>query len=286
MPAAAWTSWRLPGAVNDISAQWTPDAGSDLDCVIVSDNVYTRSAAVGSANGFACHTFGFSAEIPAGSTINGVEFRWEASCGTTLDPYTYHVGLTKTANDTIVGTEKTGSLSGAADGTRTIGGIADLWGTTLSAAEVRDTTFGAHQYYTDNGASRTVRVDLVEMRVNYTAPVANGEEEEETMDLFRAGAEGGVECLLHEALPACSSSTAIFANAPAGTIWVEFIFYGQAVHISWDGDTATTSAGGGIKYPVDTVFRRPLTSVSGDSVKAIQAAATATGDIAYWGKSN
>lgn len=162
-------------------------------------------------------------------------------------------------------------------------------GLSITAAQYNASTFGylIRRNSGDEAADRWI--DFMGLTPTYSlvdsASLEDGDEEED-MDLFAAGRAGGIEPLLTEALPACSASTAIFANAPAGTVFVEFEFRGQAVHISWDGTAASTAAGGGNKYPTGTVFRRPMTSSMGDSVKAIEDAATATGTITYWGMNN
>lgn len=105
------------------------------------------------------------------------------------------------------------------------------------------------------------------------------------MDIIRNAEMGGMDCLLTEAMPACSSSTQIFANAPAGTRAIQLTLRTQGITMRCDAGTATASANG-IDLAADTAAPHllALTYDQALKVRAIQISATATGYIQYWGK--
>jgi hypothetical protein len=97
---------------------------------------------------------------------------------------------------------------------------------------------------------------------------------------YAAAKQGGYRCISGEALPAVSASTQIFANAPAGTTVVELTVRAQALRLTFDGTTAATATVGQ-DYPIGN-HRLFLNSEQAKRVRAIQAAATATGYITYF----
>lgn len=283
---ATTTAYAFPGTVTS-TAGWAADSGTLVTCLASSDDVRaTHAAAAVDGDYLECTNFGFS--LPAGAVVTSAELHTEDITASLLKagevPMTgAYLTLNGTSN---TGVEKTwlttqSSLPGA-DGTQTV-----TWsGLSLTAAQVNASTFGVRIHRgtdttpPDIGAESGRAIDVVKLRLTYS--IVPGGEEEDTMDLYMTGKQGGVECLLTEAVPAISSSTSIFANVPDGTIYVEFEFRSQNAYINWSG-TATTSAGGGILYTAGTVYRRPLTKEKATTVKAIEAGATATGTIAYFG---
>jgi hypothetical protein len=93
-----------------------------------------------------------------------------------------------------------------------------------------------------------------------------------------------------EAMPACSASTAIFANAPAGCVGATLTIRGagKVLTMSYDGNAATAGANGhdflvpavgGLNIDV------PALTAQLKAIRAIEGAATITGYISYWVKS-
>jgi predicted CxxxxCH...CXXCH cytochrome family protein len=88
--------------------------------------------------------FGYTtSDVPDGATVTGIAVVIEGNgTSATAAQRQIRVALTKTGA-AVVGTPKTGiTLNQTSDTQIVIGGTTDLWGTTLTPAEVRATTFG------------------------------------------------------------------------------------------------------------------------------------------------
>jgi len=120
--------------------------------------------------------FGFAdADIPAGSTILGIECRIKAQhqAGTAL---AVHLAYLRKVVGSNVGDNKATSLTLSATLAKsTAGGSGDLWGTTWSVAEVKDAGFGfAYQARNDyDEYASFCYVDCIEARVHFTPPAAS-----------------------------------------------------------------------------------------------------------------
>lgn len=151
---AAWTGLTNLGASDNVNASVTNDPG-DISQYLKLTN------------------FPFS--IPVGSMITGIEFYIEhraSGSGRTED---YAVYLVK--NGVISGTNKAvaGSWPGSDTG-KTYGGDGDLWGLTLSRADVLASNFGvviATQETEDKSDNDTGFIDVVTLRVYYTPFATN-----------------------------------------------------------------------------------------------------------------
>lgn len=100
-------------------------------------------------------------------------------------------------------------------------------------------------------------------------------------DLHTA-AQGSWTCLLEEALPSIAASTQVFANAPAKTVMIRFTLRSQGATARFDGNAATAGANG-IDLASNATYELPLTKEAALKVRMIQAAATATGWVQYYG---
>ena len=114
--------------------------------------------------------FDFSA-IPIGSTIDGVEIQADLSCRSTTNTDYLNFRISKDGGTNWSDYCAEQSRKGQSDEVKNFGGAADLWGLTLSAAEVKDTTnFQVTvRGYSDDG-KRYARVDYVWVRITYTDP--------------------------------------------------------------------------------------------------------------------
>lgn len=92
--------------------------------------------------------------------------------------------------------------------------------------------------------------------------------------------EGGYTCLLGEALPTISASTAVFANAPINTRAVRFTLRGFPVAYRTDGSPATTTAGNDL--PIGT-YEEAVSQDEAKKYRMIQNGGTTTGYIEYLG---
>lgn len=160
---------RFAGTVaNDNSIGVTPWSG--LTNIAASDNVdATVTNSPGQISQYLKQT-NYSFVIPVGATIVGVEFYIEHRAegnGRTED---YAVYMVK--GGVIVGTNKAiaGSWPGSDTG-KTYGGPTDLWGTTLTRADVIASDFGfviATKETEDKSDSDTARIDVSIGRIYYT----------------------------------------------------------------------------------------------------------------------
>lgn len=122
---------------------------------------------------------GLSSTIPSGATVNGVTIKIERYNSNSLGDFPTTIVdsaiyLTKDGS-TIVGNNKsTGATWQSSDNNTTVdfGGAADLWGTTLTAAEVNASTFGVmiSPALTFNNSENggAANIDQVTITIDYT----------------------------------------------------------------------------------------------------------------------
>jgi hypothetical protein len=132
-----------------------------------SDNATDATCNSGSAGSayLVASNFDFSS-LPSDATILGFTVRVEAS---------EHSAGTETLNAqlqgstaALVGSSKTASLNGTGKIVYTYGGTADMWGTSLTAPEVKDSDFGVRVWFT---TTHDVRIDYVTVAVEYSTGV-------------------------------------------------------------------------------------------------------------------
>lgn len=147
--------------------------------LVLSDSGTVTSAAltVGTQNSENLDLTTIGLSIPAGSTINGVQVTIEARILETgfIGTAAAHVDCELLVAGSPVGNSKaTASLTGTLTD-RVLGGEADTWGATLSAAQVAADTFGvrlvADGTITGNKIG-TVGIDVVAVVVWFTASVS------------------------------------------------------------------------------------------------------------------
>jgi hypothetical protein len=142
------TAWTTPTNIGS-------DNGSDATC---------SSGASGSAY-LVASNFNF-ASIPSDATILGFTVRVEAS---------EHSAGTESLNAqlqgstaALVGSSKATTISNTAKVVYTYGGAADMWGTSLTVAEIQDSDFGVRLWFT---TTHDVRIDYVTVAVEYSTAV-------------------------------------------------------------------------------------------------------------------
>lgn len=113
--------------------------------------------------------FGFDADIPAGSTINGitVEIERRAFAGAAEDQEVRLYDSTST----LVGDDKqTATAWPATAGVATYGGAADTWTAGLDADDIRSAGFGVALIVLATAANTDIGVDFIRVTIDYTAP--------------------------------------------------------------------------------------------------------------------
>jgi len=122
---------------------------------------------------------GLSSTVPAGATINGVTVKIERYNSASPGDFTLTINdnaiyLTKDGSTVVGNNKSTGATWQTSDNNTTVdfGGSADLWGTTLTAAEVNASTFGvmiSPSLTFDNSENGgNVNIDQVTITIDYT----------------------------------------------------------------------------------------------------------------------
>lgn len=149
-------------------------AWSNPDRVVASDD--SKSSAVSTAtvttHYLKATNFGFS--VPAGATIDGVTVE--------IERMTTNNTAARNTTDNIVKLVKNGTISGddkaatatkwpTADAYASYGGATNLWGLSLTATDINNSTFGVaiSATTTSDGASINARIDHIRITIDYTA---------------------------------------------------------------------------------------------------------------------
>lgn len=164
--SGAGTAWTNPG---NVSVDDTSEAAWSVPTVHTNPSQYLK-----------CTNFGFTtADVPAGSTINGIEMQYRRRMGSSADGVTT-ANMREVKGGTIGGSNVSTmnvaawAFSGTEAGSENIveGGAANLWNNTWTAADVIASTFGCAIAATGSGSTPDAFIDYVEMRIYYTAPAA------------------------------------------------------------------------------------------------------------------
>lgn len=131
---------------------------------ITSDNATNATSTV-PTDYLVASSFGFSSSVPANVAIRGITVRVEmAETGTGSSNYV--VQLSTDTTPTLVG-NASGTITVTTGPTiSTTGGIADLWGTTLTAAQVRAAGFGVTLWSTDT--INALQCDFITIAIEWT----------------------------------------------------------------------------------------------------------------------
>lgn len=152
------TAWSNPGNITTAT-----------DSANASANNITKS---GTSQYLHATNFDFSS-IPVGATIDGIDvLRREGSSTANVQDHTVQliVGGTRSGDNKATGTTWTTSAS-----TETFGGASDLWGLSLSRADVVASNFGVAIRATNisGSAQPTARIYYVQIKVHYTEAAGN-----------------------------------------------------------------------------------------------------------------
>lgn len=141
---------------------WTSDGN-----IVANDGAYAYMSAAGTSYFLKATNFGFA--IPSGATIDGVTVRYE--CGTTASMVNEN-SLKLIKANVISGDERSATVAyGGSDTVYERGSAADLWGLSLSAEDINDSTFGVGLSIYDFMGDGDTRVDYVTIEITYTAAI-------------------------------------------------------------------------------------------------------------------
>lgn len=153
-------------------------AWANPDRITGQDSLYASAnfSSVQQTNYLEASNFDFSS-IPAGSTINGIVVTINRFQSGTYSAITDKV-ISLILEGSLIGTGKVppgGSWSPIMPTPVSFGGSSDLWGTSVTLANIQDSTFGV--VLSINGAGGLTNVgfvDYISMTITYTPPVLSG----------------------------------------------------------------------------------------------------------------
>ena len=117
--------------------------------------------------------FGFDADVPAGSTINGITVEIDRRCfaGAAQDQEVRLYDSTST----LVGDDKqTATAWPTTSAIATYGSAADTWTSGLDADDIRSAGFGVALIVLADAANTDIGVDFIRVTIDYTAPSPSG----------------------------------------------------------------------------------------------------------------
>jgi hypothetical protein len=181
----AQTSWNKPGYVTSSNRTGGAVAWTNAMNASGSDNVYATAAIASNTTHYLlCSNFGFTVtDIPSGSTIDGLECRYEGKASTggsanmePIGPIIYWIGV---RSNTVTGTEQ--SYAGVGESVPTVeatsrsygSSAVNIWGFTDVTAIAASSGI-AMAYFDDTWGTTTLSMDTIEIRFTYTAPVGGG----------------------------------------------------------------------------------------------------------------
>lgn len=167
------TAWRPPGTcgtgiAGDVA--WLNVNNAKLD----DGSNATNQPGTSYSEYLKTSNYGFT--IPAGSTISGIEVRVQryASAGSSIKDYDVH--LFRSDTSAFYGSGKVNTNFWAStEESVTYGGAGDVWGSTLTAAQVNASTFGVGIALLPDAGYRVAYIDFVEIRIYYSSTSPSGD---------------------------------------------------------------------------------------------------------------
>ncbi len=155
------TGFKLPATATDDGSAGTV-AWNTVNAILHQDGNTATALGAGTTERLQATDFGFA--VPGGATITGVTVEITRA------------GLARHVVDDVVKLIKGGAIVGTDNSSpanwpnslapATYGG--DLWGTTLTPADVNASDFGVNLQATSTGASTSAQVDSIRVKVSYT----------------------------------------------------------------------------------------------------------------------
>ena len=163
------TGWTLGSTATAISGSWWSFSNPSN---VLTDNTSAASLYMDSrdeSEALQVSNFAWGTAIPSGATINGVEVRVRRYCSSTGDHEDLSMKLlvagTASGSNYAAGVSYPTSAA-----TQDYGGAADLWGLSLTEAQVNASNFGMALTVIDgNAGSDTSYYEAVWMKIHFTA---------------------------------------------------------------------------------------------------------------------
>lgn len=179
------TGATLPGSGTDTGTNWTSPGNITSD----DNNVAELDGGMGESSHLRASQFGLSISA---SSIDGITVTFGAKyIGLVAETL---IAQIRNGAGSLVGNQKTANVNATSETTYTLGGAADVWGTSLSQTDINDVDFGV-ELWANNGPSSTyypVTVDWVKIDVTYTASGGTGTRSYFNWFYGGMGAAGGV----------------------------------------------------------------------------------------------
>ncbi len=155
-----------PAQIPSAASGWNNPAN-----VYTSNNGYATTASLsGSTTGVALTATGFGFSLPARAIVRGVTVTIERKTSVSSTIRDFNVSLVKAGAATGNNKAATSTSWPTSDGTATYGSASDVWGATLSAADVGSSGFGVQVIPRNYGSSAAVgSIDAITITVRYTS---------------------------------------------------------------------------------------------------------------------
>lgn len=166
------TAWTYSGTKTD--AADNGNAWSNTANIDASDNTYATCSvnAIGTKISNTLNITNCSFSIPSGATIYGVEASIEGKASTATRLKDNMIQLIKGGATTGTNIADSATFWTTSDVRRIYGGT-NLWGATLSNSDVNASNFGLAMAFINSGATATMSLDDVKIRVFYIAASAS-----------------------------------------------------------------------------------------------------------------
>lgn len=162
------TAYKFAGTVSDPNAKWNND-----DYVKAEDDACADcNCPKQTGHPLVLTNFGFSADdIPAGATINGIEFVIGRYCNMANEAFDSSLYLQFSGAD--VGSNMASAAKWPANGVVedvTYGGATNMCGTSLTRSNILDSSFGIEiiPLKTASDSAVIANIDFIKIRVHYT----------------------------------------------------------------------------------------------------------------------
>ena len=179
------TGATLPGSGTDTGTNWTSPGNITSD----DNNVAELDGGSGESSHLRASQFGLSISA---SSIDGITVTFGAKyIGLVAETL---IAQIRNGAGSLVGSQKTANVNATSETTYTLGGAADVWGTSLSQTDINDADFGV-ELWANNGPSATyyaVAVDWVKIDITYTSSSVTGTRSYFNWFYGGMGAAGGV----------------------------------------------------------------------------------------------
>jgi len=165
MPDTGWLDFANFASVDGAGNSWANPANASA-----SDNSYaSMTPSIIATSNDHHHSTSPSANVPAGATIDGIEIQIERNGKDFFgSPSTVDDNVQLIKGGVRSGTDKSAGNWPTTEQVNTYGGQADLWGFTLTPADVNAADFGFAIRASNNGIGQQATIDHVQVKIYYT----------------------------------------------------------------------------------------------------------------------